>query len=263
MNKYFTYIYVIAKNTFSTKKKLFAQMINHIIFIIFVFYLYQNVYLLSPGISLKIPLANAIWSMAMYYVIFWLALRNLNNVFNKDIKTGNVEIYLTKPMGYITQKFLIVVGEGILPCIFALLTSIVVPWVMVGLPVINSNPVLFILGLVLIFILSQILMAIMYILCGLTGFWMEDSGPVYLVVSKLIMIFGNSWVPVAFFPLAMQQFAEFSPFGASMAFSFAMYPNFMDRYLFWVLINLFWIVVLGLLMFVVSKRAFKKLSVNG
>ncbi len=263
MNKYFAYIWVVAKNTFSTRKKLFAQMINHLVFLIFVFYLYKNVYLLSPNVSLKIPLTNTIWSMAMYYVVFWLGLRLLHNLFRNDIKTGNVEVYLTKPMGYITQKLLTVIGEGLLPFTFALLTSIVVPYLLVGWPVINTNPIIFVISVIGIFILSQILNAFIFILSGLTSFWLEDSNPVYLVVSKFIMIFGNSWVPVAFFPLGLRVFAEYSPFGAVNSIAFAMYPNFMDRYLFWVSINLFWIIVLGVLIYFVSKNAFKKLSVNG
>lgn len=263
MRKYFTYISIIAKNTFSTRKKLFAQMINHAIFMVFAFFLYRNVYLLAPGVSLKIPLQNAIWSMAMYYVIFWLGLRNLQKYFRNDVKTGNVEIYLLRPIGYIGQKILIQLGEGLLPFLFALVTSILVPYMLVGWPLINTGPLLFIVEVVIILILSQVLTAIIYIVTGLTAFWLEDSEPVYFLVSKLIMIFGNAWVPVAFFPEVLQTFAKYSPFGASMAFSFAMYTDFDQTFLFWCGVNIFWIIVLGVIMILMSRSAQRKLAVNG
>ncbi len=121
----------------------------------------------------------------------------------------------------------------------------------------------YILGVVVILVLSQILTILIYVLCGLSGFWLDNSQPVYFAVSKFIMICGGAWVPVAFFPKVLQLIAEFSPFGASMAISFAMYPNFVTHFPVIVLNITFWIIICLILVNVISKRAFKKLSVNG
>lgn len=263
MYRFFTYIFIIAKNTFSTKKKLFFQMFNHIVFMIFVFFLYKNVYLLAPSVSSKIPIENAIWSMSMYFVVFWLGFRNLERKFRKDIKSGDVEMYLLRPMHYVLQKIMQQFGEGILPFVFSLITSFFISYLLVGFPIINAPFNLFILAVVIIFFLSQILTIFIYTLVGLSSFWLEDSEPIYFIVSKLIMIFGGAWVPVAFFPILLQRVAEYSPFGASMSLVFAMYPNFMDRFSFLAMINIFWIFILGTLVYFVSKNAYKKLSVNG
>ena len=71
------------------------------------------------------------------------------------------------------------------------------------------------------------------------------------------MLFGNAWVPVAFFPAGLRYFAEHSPFGASMAVSYAMYPDFMQRFPFWVGINILWIILLSLLMVIMTRQAYK------
>lgn len=263
MYKGLYYIYIVAKNSFEQKKKIIVQMMNHTIFLVFSLYLYKYVYDLLSNMQSKLPFPNAIWSMSMYFVVFWLGLRNIERIFRQDITSGNIEIYLLRPIGYIWQKVFVQIGQGLVPFISALILSVAVGYSFVGLPEMSMPIGLWILSLAVIFILSQILTCFIYILCGLSGFWLHDSQTVYFVVSKLIMILGGAWVPVAFFPKALQIIAEFSPFGASAALSFAMYPNFADRF-FVIVLNVFvWIIVTGLLVRVVSARAVRKLSVNG
>lgn len=263
MYKGLYYIFIIAKNTVGEKKKVIFQMINHTVFLLFSLYLYRYVYELLPSVSSRLPFANAIWSMSMYFVVFWLALRNIEKSFRQDILSGNIEISLLRPMSYIWQKIFIQIGQGFLPFVSALVLSVTVDYLLVGLPTVNMSFSVWIMSIIVLFVLSQILTCLIFVLCGLTGFWLDNSESVYLVVSKFIMIFGGAWVPIAFFPKALQLIAEFSPFGASMAISYAMYPNFGER--FWILVlNVsFWILICGMLTHIVSKRAIQKLSVNG
>ena len=257
------YIYIVAKNTVDQKKKVIFQMVNHIVFLLFSLFLYRYVYELVPSLRGKLPFVNTIWSMSMYFVIFWLGARNLHRAFREDIRSGNIEMYLLRPIGYVWQKVMIQVGQGLVTFLSALVLSVSIDYFLVGFPEINVPFYLWIVGILIIFILSQILTFLLMILCGLSGFWLQDSEPVYFVVSKFVMIFGGAWVPVAFFPHYLQLFAEFSPFGASMSISFAMYPNFAEHFLPMVLNLIFWTVVCGLFTRVVAKRAFKTLSVNG
>ncbi len=259
----FYYIYTVAKNSAGYKKKVIFQMVNHAIFLLFSLYLYKYVYTLVPSLQSKLPLPNAVWSMAVYFMIFWLGIRSIERYFREDIISGNIEMYMLRPMGYIWQKVFILIGNGLVPFITATILSVGISYLVVGLPVVNAPFWIWLLGLMLIFILSQVLTCILYVLCGLTGFWLENSEPVYLLVSKLVMVFGGAWVPVAFFPKALQLFAEFSPFGGSMALSFAMYPNFTERFPLLILNVIFWIIVCSILVYIVAGRAFKKLAVNG
>ena len=257
------YIYIIAKNTLDQKKKVIFQMLNHTIFLLFSLYLYKYVYELSPSLHAKLPFENAVWSMSIYFVFFWLGTRAIHKTFRDDIRSGNIEMFLLRPMGYIKQKVLTQLGQGLFSFVSALVLSVGVDYLIIGFPHIDTPVALWLPAVILIFILSQMLTFILMILCGLSGFWLQDSEPIYFVVSKFIMILGGAWVPVAFFPVVLQRIAEFSPFGASMSVSFAMYPDFAAR--FWPLcINLiFWTAVCGWFMYVVARRAFRNLSVNG
>lgn len=263
MRKGLYYIYIVAKNTVEQRKKVVFQMINHAIFLLFSLYLYKYVYELLPSVGAKLAFSNAIWSMSMYFVVFWLGLRNIEKIFRDDIKSGNIEIYMLRPMSYIWQKVFTQIGQGLIPFVSALVLSITLDYFLVGLPAIDMSLSLWIPSLIVVFIFSQILICLIFILCGLSGFWLQNSEPIYFVVNKLIMIFGGAWVPIAFFPILLQKIAEFSPFGASMALSYAMYPNFGEKFGLVLLNIIFWILVCGMLVNIISKRANQKLSVNG
>ncbi|MBP9711568.1 MAG: hypothetical protein KBD55_00860 [Candidatus Pacebacteria bacterium] len=263
MYKSLYFIYIIAKNSTEQKKRVIFQMFNHLIFMFLSFYLYTHIYKLSPGLQAKLPFVNTIWSMAAYFIVFWLGVRNVERRIREDILSGNIEMYLLRPMGYIWQKVFVVIGQGLAAFISAFVLSFVVSYFLVGMPIIDTPPLLWILGFLLLLFLSQFLTCLLFILCGLAGFWFDNSEPFHFIISKLIMIFGGAWVPIAFFPKAMQLIAEFSPFGGAMAVSFALYPNFSERFPLLVLNAVFWIFVCLLLVRVISKRAFNNLAVNG
>lgn len=257
------YVYTVAKNTTDQNKKVIIQMVNHVIFLIFNIVLYTHVYKLIPTLQEKLPFQNAIWSMSIYFIIFALGLRNLQRAFKEDIRSGNIEIYLLRPMNYIWQKVLVQVGQGIIAFLSALVLTIIVNVLLVGGPIITMPLWMWIILMTILFLLAQVLTCLLLILCGLSGFWIDDSEPVYFVVSKLIMIFGGAWVPVAFFPKTLQLIATFSPFGASVATSYMLYPSASWNGFVLILDVLFWIAICWLLTWFISKRAFKRLAVNG
>ncbi len=263
MYKSLYYIYIVAKNSVDKKKKVVFQMMNHLIFLLFSLYLYKYVYELSPALQSKLPYENAIWSMSVYFMVFWLSIRNIERRFREDIVSGNIEMYMLRPVGYIWQKVFVVVGQGLVPFMLATVLSVGVSYLVVGLPSVDVSFTFWIFGTIVILILSQVLTCFLFVFAGLCGFWMENSEPVHFLISKLIMIFGGAWVPVAFFPELLQLFAKFSPFGGAMAVSFAMYPDFSARFPILVLNSVFWILISWLLVRVVSERAFKKMAVNG
>ena len=238
-------------------------MFNHVFFLVFNLYLYRHVYELVPSVADKLPYANAVWSMSMYFAVFWLGLNGIEKVFRQDILSGNVEIYMLRPISYIWQKILTQLGQGILPFISATVFSVSINYFVVGLPSMNISMPLWIMSLILIFLLSQILITFLYVLCGLSGFWFQNSESMYFVTSKLVMILGGAWVPIAFFPEFLQAIARFSPFGGAMALSFAMYPNFDAHFLSIILNIIFWIAIFAFITYFVSNKTNRKLAVNG
>jgi ABC-2 type transport system permease protein len=114
-----------------------------------------------------------------------------------------------------------------------------------------------------VFVFAAILSLLIYSVVGLLAFWIEDVKPLYWIVDKAVMILGGSYLPVALFPKIMYQIAIFSPFGASQFITHTVYDTWKVDYLKLIGIQLFWIIVVGIIVAYMFGRAHKKVSVNG
>ena len=122
---------------------------------------------------------------------------------------------------------------------------------------------LFIPTLLLQFILASTLIIIIYGIVGLFAFWIEEVAPIFWIVDKSVMVLGGSYLPVALFPNFLYKIAIYSPFGASMFVSQIVYDTWKVNWMGLVLIQIFWIIILGIFMIWLFKRAKDKVSVNG
>lgn len=68
---------------------------------------------------------------------------------------------------------------------------------------------------------------------------------------------------MALFPNFLYKIAIYSPFGASMFVSQIVYDTWKVNWMGLVLIQIFWIIILGIFMIWLFKRAKDKVSVNG
>ena len=85
----------------------------------------------------------------------------------------------------------------------------------------------------------------------------------FWIVDKAVMILGGSYLPVALFPAFMFKIALWSPFGASQFVTHTVYETWQTNWYQLVGIQLFWIVLLGLIVYFMFERAKQKISVNG
>jgi len=115
----------------------------------------------------------------------------------------------------------------------------------------------------LTFICGSILSLFLYLIVGLLSFWIEDINPVFWIVDKAVMILGGSYLPIALFPAFMYKIALYSPFGASQFITHTVYESWQTNWYQLVGIQLFWIVLLGLIIYFMFERAKQKVSVNG
>ena len=92
---------------------------------------------------------------------------------------------------------------------------------------------------------------------------MEDIKPLHAIIDKSIMILGGSYLPIALFPPLLYKVSIWSPFGASQFITHIVYNNWEDNFLKMISLQIFWIVLLGLLLYLIYKRAEKALTVNG
>lgn len=224
--------------------------------------LYANVYRLKGGVINGTTYEVAAWSMFMYFAFMSLKLRYTGSTMENDIRTGNVELLLAKPINYLLYRSVWVFGASLYPFVITTVVGIAFMLFTVGpLPVMYS--MYFYISLIGVFITCTVLSLLIFTIIGLLAFWMEDIKPIYAIIDKLVMMLGGSYLPIALFPAFLYQISIWSPFGASQFISHIVYDNWWDNYIKMFGIQFFWIFVLSLIVYVMFKRAERALTVNG
>lgn len=224
--------------------------------------LYWNVYKFKGSEINGVTFPVAAWSMFFYFSLMTLRLRDIAKAIMQDIKTGTVEILFSKPIKYIWYRMWWQFGAGAYSFVIETILGITALVFIVGVPdAIKSW--FFVFTLIAVFVLSCLLSLLIYVVVGLLSFWIEDVRPVYMIVDKMVMILGGSFLPVAFFPALMYQIAVWSPFGAAQFVTHTVYDSWSTLWSKMIGIQLLWITVFAVLVFFMFRRAHKRVSVNG
>ena len=83
------------------------------------------------------------------------------------------------------------------------------------------------------------------------------------MVDKTVMILGGSYLPIALFPAFMYKLALYSPFGASQFVTHTVHKTWQTTWYQLIGIQIFWIILSGIIVYFMFEKAKKKVSVNG
>ena len=256
-----TVIKIFMKNQMQNKTYLMLDMFNMISRCLIVFLLYAYVFKISGGTINGVDYTTTLWSMFIYFCVMTFNIRKIDTLIMNDVKSGNVEMFLNKPINYVVLNFYKVIGQGIYSFIVISLIGTILMILFVGVP--NLNLVVFIPTFIITFILGVILALILYSIVGLLAFFMQDARPVHWIVDKFVMVLGGSYLPVALFPPFMKFLAFISPFGAINFTSSTVYSSWNNEFLIRIGLQVLWIVVFGFLLKFVYKKARVKAMING
>lgn len=224
--------------------------------------LYYYVFQLKGGVVNGVTFQLIAWSIFFYFAFSVLRLRHLSTLMMRDIQSGTIEVLLSKPISYLTYRMWWQIGAGLYSFLVITLGAIIAMILIVGIPQTMTIGI-FIPTLLLTFILGAVLSLFLYSLVGLCAFWIEDISPIFWIVDKAVMILGGSYLPIALFPDFMYKIALYSPFGASQFVSHTVYTSWQSNWMNLVGIQLLWIIILSIIVFVVFKQAQRNVSVNG
>lgn len=256
-----TVIKIFMKNQMQNKTYLMLDMFNMISRCLIVFLLYAYVFKISGGTIKGVDYATTLWSMFIYFCIMTFNIRKIDTLIMNDVKSGNVEMFLNKPINYVILNFYKVIGQGIYSFVVISLIGAILMVLFVGVP--NLNLVVFIPTFIITFILGIILALILYSIIGLLAFFMQDARPIHWIVDKFVMVLGGSYLPVALFPPFMKFLAFISPFGAINFTSSTVYSSWNNEFLIRIGLQVLWIIVFGFLLKFVYKKAREKAMING
>jgi ABC-2 type transport system permease protein len=249
------------KNQIQNRTYILLDLFNMFSRCFIVFLLYGYVFRLNDGIINGVNAETALWSMFIYFCIMTLNTRRIHRTIMDDIKSGNVEMFINKPVNYVLLSFYKTLGQGIYSFVVISIIGIIAMILFLGVP--EVNPVIFIPTIIITLILGQTLGLIMYSIIGILSFFMHDIRPVYWITDKIVMVLGGSYLPIAFFPPFMKAIAYLSPFGAINFASSTVYDFWNTDFIIRIAMQVGWIILFGLILIYVFDKAKKKAMING
>jgi ABC-2 type transport system permease protein len=253
---------VLVKDRVQYPVRLIAETMSLVARCGFLLVIYYYVFQLNGGAINNTPYVIIAWSMFFYFAFSVFRLRDISKMIMNDVQSGNVEVLFSKPISYLMYRFYWQIGTGAYSSFMSTIIGSLVLIFVVGIPRTMTISV-FLPTMALAFIGAGLLSLILYSIVGLLAFWIEEVNPVFWIVDKTVMILGGSYLPVALFPAFMYKIARYSPFGASQFVSYTVYDNWQANWPMMVGTQLFWIILLGLVMYFMFIAARRKVSVNG
>ncbi len=257
----FTIIKIFMKNQMQGKTNLILDVFNMISRCLIVFLLYAYIFELQGGSINGVDYKTTMWSMFIYFCIMTLSIRKLDSTIMADVRSGNVEMYMNKPVSYILTSFMRIIGQGLFSFIFISTIGVLAMILFIGIP--NLNLLVFIPTFLITLILGQILGLLIFGTIGLMSFFILDINPLHWIVDKLIMILGGSYLPISMFPKVMKIFAFASPFGAINFASSTVYASWNTEFIYRIIIQLLWIAIFSFIMSYVYMKSKEKAMING
>lgn len=256
-----TVIKIFMKNQMQNKTYILLDIFNMISRCLIVFLLYGYVFKISGGSINGVDYTTTLWSMFIYFCIMILNIRKIYKLIMDDVKSGNVEMFLNKPINYVVLSFYKIIGQGFYSFTVITVLGSIAMFLFVGIP--RVNPLIFIPSIILTLILGSILGLIMYSIIGLLSFFMQDVRPIHWITDKFVMVLGGSYLPVALFPPVMKFMAFISPFGAINFATSTVYESWNSEFIIRILLQMGWILIFGLLLVYIYKKAREKAMING
>jgi ABC-2 type transport system permease protein len=242
-----------------------AELLSRVVFLAIVLYIFSCLWQVVfkqggrclPG---EFTLQQMIWYLAATEAIYLSATRVSLNV-DLDVRSGALVSYLQRPLSYPLYSLASNLGERGVRLLVNLAVGVLVASILVGIPKLSVQGVLFFCLLIPLSITVDFLGCF---LIGLCAFWIEDTSGIFLIYSRITMILGGMLFPITFFPESVRQVIEWLPFAAVLYAPAKMLvaPSALD-FLCAGVRQLLALIVFSGLVFAVYRQAGKRVFVNG
>lgn len=233
-----------------------------IILIMFIFVQLWSVVYESQGTAeiAGLTLADTIWYFLIAEMIELGKFRHDQRI-SEEVKDGSIAYTLIRPYNYLAYHFFNGLGETLVKVGLIFLLGFPIVMIYVGLPNLTLSGLI---PFVLVFFLALLLDFFMASSIGLLAFVVEDTFPFRLIYQKLIFILGGLLIPLDFLPAWLRRIARLLPFSQVTYAPAKLFVAF-EWQLFWgtLALQLFWIGIMGALLFFQYRWATRRLAVNG
>lgn len=204
-------------------------------------------------------LSATLWYLMLAETIE-LSRSNVSGQISQAVKEGSIAYLLNKPYDFLLYQYCTSMGESIFRAMMNAVLGSLVVWALVGPP--PSLPGF--LVVIPVILGAWTVTFCMAAMIGLLSFQLEDISGFQWIYQKLTFILGGLLIPLDFYPAWLQTIAKALPFAATM---YAPARLFVDpdpqAFLATLGLQLFWLTILGTLLWFFYQRSLRHLSVNG
>ena len=269
MTKYRFVLWTAARQQWVYRAELGMRAVQMVLFMGVFMALWSTAFGISGQAALSgYSLAQVVWYLAMTETIALSSSRVFIEI-SEAVKAGDLAYTLARPLSYPAYQVANSLGNSVPRLLINLLTAVVVVVLGTGqVPVVSGSTGVGSLPGLLAFLgmaaLALLLDALIAVLIGLLAFWIEEVTPAFWIYQKLLFTVGGLFLPLEMFPDGLRrivawlpfQFITYAPARAFVAFE----PGAVLRA---VTGQVAYILVLGAVVWLVWKRAQRRLVVHG
>lgn len=259
---YWHVIATSAREDGANPQRLVVSLLQLVLRLGLILAIYKAAYAVNPNPGLQF--ANTLWSVSIFLAfVLGFDLRNIARVVDLEVKAGTVETGITKPLDWRFVKICEHIGKRGIEFLAQLILLPILLITFVGLPDLSYVTPWMLAANIICVLLAIITIATLFLLVGLTAFWLNDAMPVYRIVDKMAAVFCGSFVPLALLPVVIQQGIMWSPFGIYAAPQQIFNPALGNIIVPTLLSGLFWTAAMLTFSTFVWHRVQRRIEVNG
>lgn len=251
------------RQSFSHKLGALSISLTWIVRVMVTILLYQQIYnAIGQDHVNGITFPIAISSMLFFTISLSFGFRDLPNLINREVRSGNLEIWFMKPLPYMMLKIAECFGRNI--AITLALLCIIITGAFLANHYIHTDHVTLRIAFGFTFLIGGWIIAILlYGIVGLSAVFLGNIRGIEMIVNKISIIFSGAYVPVGFFPATFRFIGEMVPTSAMFLGGQCFYPDFFDNVSRFAIIQIVWIITLSLGLTGLSRKVRRHMNVNG
>jgi ABC-2 type transport system permease protein len=239
--------------------------LNRVFFIILIMFIFVQLWTAAfeargETVIGGLTLMDTIWYFLIAEVLELSKTRH-DQTISEEVKDGSIAYTLGRPYNYLAYQYFHGMGETLIKMGVVFLFGMPIAFYYAGMPDVQ---VVHLPAVALVIILALVLDFFFHSMIGLLAFVIEDTGSFRIIYQKLVFILGGMLIPIDFLPDWLQSIARLLPFSLVayapaklfVAFSWEQFGQIM-------VMMVFWLVVVGTLLWLQYRWATRRLTVNG
>jgi ABC-2 type transport system permease protein len=176
------------------------------------------------------------------------------------VKDGSIAYLLNKPYNFLLYQMGVSAGDTVLRMAMNLVFGSTLVWAMVGPPPSPKGYPFVIIAMAGSWLINYCITC----LIGLTAFVTEEVAPFEWIYQKFIFILGGMMIPLDLYPTWLQNISKALPFPYMMYGPSKLFvtPSF-EFFIRLLIIQIFWIALLGLSLMLTYRSGIRRLAING